>query len=133
MKLAQGKFNKHATPYWSPTLKAAHTHAHHLRRTWSSEDRARGRHHPSYLLYKEAKTQFRRQQRQHIVTNQNKVFGDLNKAADVDYRQFWKLLRKNTGRNSITSHGRLFQMAAPRRYSEHWALTFDSGEGYACV
>ena len=23
MKLAQGKFNKHATPYWSPTLKDA--------------------------------------------------------------------------------------------------------------
>ena len=58
----------------------------------------RGHHHPSYLLYKEAKTQFRRQQRQHIVTNQNKVFDDLNKAADVDHRQFWKLLSKNTDR-----------------------------------
>ena len=100
MKLAQGKFNKHATPYWSPTLKAAHTHARHLRRTWSSEGRLRGHHHPSYLLYKEAKTQFKCQQRQHIVTNQNKVFDDLKKAADVDYRQFWKLLCKNNDRKS---------------------------------
>jgi len=25
----------------------------------------------------------------------DKVFDDRNKAADVDYRQFWKLLRKN--------------------------------------
>ena len=89
-----------AKPYWSPALKAAHTHARHLRRTWISEDRPQGHHHPSYLLYKEAKTQFRRQQRQHIVTNQNKVFDDLNKTADVNYRQFWKLLHKNTDRKS---------------------------------
>ena len=66
MKLPQGKFNKHAKPYWSPTLKADHTHARHLRRTWISEGRPGGHHHPSYLLYKEAKIQFRRQQRQHI-------------------------------------------------------------------
>ena len=95
MKLPQGKFNKHAKPYWSPTLKTAHTHARHLRRTWISEGRLRGHHHPSYLLYKEAKTQFRRQQRQHIVTNQNKVCDDLNKTADVDYR-----LCKNKDRKS---------------------------------
>ena len=100
MKLSQGKFKKHEKPYWSSTLKADHTHARHLRRTWISEDRPRGRHHPSYLLYKEAKTQFRRQQRQHIVTNQTKVFDDPNKAADVDYRQFWKLQRKNIDRKS---------------------------------
>jgi len=91
-QLPQAKFNVSAKPYWCTDLKNAHAQARHFRSIWLQQGRPRGGQHQSYLSYKSAKRLFQRLQRQCIQKYENSVFDQLNRAADTDYRLFWKLL-----------------------------------------
>jgi len=91
--LPQSKFNKSAKPYWSKEVKEAHSLARKYRREWLSAGRPRGRENATFNNYKIAKTSFRRTQRQHQQEYDHSIHDELNKAADLDYKLFWKLLR----------------------------------------
>ena len=97
--LPKTTFNTSAKPYWCPELKHAHAQARYFRSNWLQTGRPRGCDDQSYVEYKSAKSSFRRLQRQCIENHENNVFDQLNKAADTDYRLFWKLLRKHGGSN----------------------------------
>ena len=99
-KLPKSKFNKRAKPYWSNEVKTAHALAREKRRQWIDEGRPRGNEFEAYTRYKDAKRLFRLTQRQHRTAYENSVFDDLNKAAELDYRMFWKLLRRQSGKQS---------------------------------
>lgn len=93
--LPRSKFNKRAKPYWCKQVKEAHTVARSMRRQWISAGRPRGHHHLSYHQYKLAKCNFRRIQRENQLEYENKMHDELNQAAELDYRLFWKLLKRN--------------------------------------
>ena len=98
--LPQSKFNTYAKPYWCSELKHAHARARHFRSVWLRSGRPRGGQHQSYSDYKLAKKSFRRLQRQCIAKYENSIFDQLNKAADTDFKLFWKLLRRQGGSRS---------------------------------
>ena len=52
----------------------------------------------SYIRYKDGKREFRRVHRQQREGYEHSVFDELNRAAELDYRLFWKLLRKKSGK-----------------------------------
>ena len=67
-------------------------------RLWLADGRLRGRNHKTFSDYKDVKTRFRHIQRNESETYSNKVFEDLDMAAGLDYRLFWRQLRKLKGK-----------------------------------
>ena len=98
--LPKSKFNKHTKPYWNKDVKNAHTNARAHRRKWLSFGRPRDENNQYYRAYKDAKAAFRRLQRYESDKYMQQTFEELDKAAELDYRLFWKLLRRQSGRKS---------------------------------
>jgi len=88
------------TPYWCSELKHAHARARDFRSVLLRSGRPRGGQHQSYTDYKLVSKSFRRLQRQRIAKYENTIFDQLNKAADTDFKLFWKLLRRQGGSRS---------------------------------
>ena len=86
-------FNKYSKPYWTRDVKLAHDLSRSCRRDWLAAGKPRGAQHQSYANYKRAKCAFRKIQRQESNKYLDKVFLDLDEAAELDYRLFWRLLR----------------------------------------
>jgi len=101
-QLPRSRFNKNAKPYWCESLKELHRTAKKLRKSWVTKGKPRGHSFESYTKYKTAKSQFRKLQRQKQAEYEQKSYDELNKAADIDYRLFWKLLNKKKCRRTDT-------------------------------
>ena len=65
-----------------------------LRRIWIQEGRPRGREGVAYAEYKTAKRNSRRIKRRQIMEHENRYIDQLDRAAEIDYRLFWKPLRR---------------------------------------
>ena len=87
------RFNKYSKPYWTRDVKLAHDISRSCRRDWLAAGKPRGGQHQSYANYKSAKNAFRKIQRLESNKYIDKVFSDLDEAAELDYRLFWRLLR----------------------------------------
>ena len=83
--LLHNKYNKYLTPYWTADVKQAHKVCGQKRRIWIAEGRPRGRTSVSYTNYKEAKSRFRKLQREESNTYMDNVYSDLDEAAGLDY------------------------------------------------
>ena len=77
-------FNSNAKPYWRTQVKEAHPQAQYLMRLWLADRRPRGRNHKTFSDYKDAKTRFRRIQRNESEKYSNKVCEGLNMTAGLD-------------------------------------------------
>ena len=95
--LPKSNFNKYAKPHWSAKVKESYTRALRLRNEWFKAGRPKG-HSTYFLAYKEAKTAFRRTERRARESHDNCIFDQLSRAAEVDYKTFWKLLRQKSGK-----------------------------------
>ena len=91
--LPKSNFNKNAKPHWSAKVKESYTRALRLRNEWFKAGRPKD-HSTHFLAYKEAKTAFRRTERRARESHDNSIFDQLNRAEEVDYKTFWKLLRQ---------------------------------------
>ncbi|MES9879357.1 MAG: reverse transcriptase family protein [Sedimenticola sp.] len=114
--MPNSKFNKFAKPYWTSAVKEAHTRSRLLRKIWIDNGRPRGRQYESYSNYKDQKSVFRNLQRLESERYQQKVHSDLDEAADIDYKLFWRLLneqkpKKRTACNEITVDGNRYYPA----------------------
>ena len=87
------RFNKYSKPYWTRDVKFAHDISRSCRRDWLAAGKPRGGQHQSYANYKSAKNAFRKIQRLESNKYIDKVFSDLDEAAELDCRLFWRLLR----------------------------------------
>ena len=67
-----------------------------------NENRPRGRQNQSYLNYKNAKSNFRRLQRQESEKYYDKIYSDLDEDAGLDFKVFWKMLRNKKQRSNAT-------------------------------
>ena len=86
-------FNKYSKLYWTRDVKLAHDLSRSCRKDWFAAGNPRGAQHQSYANYKRAKCAFRKIQRQESNKYLDKVFADIDEAAELDYRLFWRLLR----------------------------------------
>ena len=91
--LPHNKYNKHLKPYWTDNVKEAHRIARFKRRLRITEGRPRGSNHTSYTEYKLAKARFQKLQRIESNAYMERVHNDLDEAAGLDYRLFWRILR----------------------------------------
>ena len=129
--LPKSVFNQHVKPYWSKQLKDAHDLARYHRRIWVAYGKPRGVAYLSYVNYKSSKTQFRRFQRNASDTYLNKIYDELDEAAELDYRLFWKLLRKRsntrgTGCHEIIVNGQTFspESEVAEGFAAHFQTVF---------
>ena len=94
LALPHSKFNKHAKPYRTPEVRAAHTQERNKRRQWVEHGRPRNREDFFYRSYKESKRHFRKLQKSAIANIELKYYKDLNSSADCDMRHFWHLVNQ---------------------------------------
>ena len=94
------KYNPHTKPYWNKELSDAHAKARLKRYLWLNENRPRGLAYDSYREYKTAKQVFRQKQADAIKLYEENVYKDLDEAAELDIRLFWKLLSKHKNRKT---------------------------------
>jgi hypothetical protein len=71
-----------------------------LRIRWIKEGRPRGMQHTSYAEYKRAKRHFRRCQESASQEFIRKTYEDIDSAAGIDIRLFWKLIRRQKPRQT---------------------------------
>lgn len=88
------KKTSHLKPYWSAELTVLTKKQKAVWRQWVQEGRPRHQDNNTWNLYKQAKKDFRRAQRQ---TEQNYVFSQIDrlcKESELDQRGFWYIVNK---------------------------------------
>lgn len=93
-------YNPHTKPYWNTTVKEAHKSEMESRINWIQEGKPRGMQHPSYAKYKRAKRHFRQCQESASEEYMKKTYEDIDNAAGIDIRLFWKLICRQKPRQS---------------------------------
>ena len=108
-------FNKHLKPYWDQTLKDLHNLMRTKRSIWISENRPRGNSFISYKEYKDAKRILRQYHRRCAQNHLKTLNDEIDKAAGLDSRYFWKLVNARRNKSSsnvgaeIKFHGQIFR------------------------
>ena len=100
--LPKSKFKHHLKPYWNTELSCAHKSMTEYRTVWINDDRPRGNNYKSYKLYKIAKSKFRKLHRYHAQLYLNKLDEEIDRTAEIDQTQFWKLINKRRKSKSQT-------------------------------
>ena len=122
--LPKCKFNKFTKPYRTKDVKIAYKENKRLRNTWILEGKPRGQFIKSYREYKHAKSIFRRQQRIESAKYINHSFEELEKAAEIDYKLFWKLLRNKKSKQT--------EICTELKFNEKTYADEKIGEGFRC-
>ena len=99
LTLPKGLYNQHAKPYWTAEVKHAHRNQ---RIEWVKQGRPRGRDNAYYRSYKEAKSKFRKIQKEAISAVEFKYYSELEESAECDIRLFWQLVNKRRKTKSST-------------------------------
>ena len=94
--IPQSKYNKHTKPYWDDQIKLLHSDIRQARIHWLIAGRPRDKADETYQSYKLAKRTFRAAQRKANDNYLNQTYRDLDEAADLDIRLFWRLVRRQT-------------------------------------
>ena len=87
-------YNPFTRPDWTKTVKELHDIERSKRRIWLSEGRPRGMNCSSYREYKRAKRLFRNALDKEHAAYMSKVYADIDNAAEIDLRLFWKLTKR---------------------------------------
>ncbi len=88
------KFRSFFKPYWNSELTYLHRNMKVKRREWMACGRPRGGEHLSYSEYKDAKRKFRYCHRLCTEAYCDRLDAEIDKTAEMDSNQFWKLIRR---------------------------------------
>jgi len=91
--LPKRQFRHYLKPYWNEAVKTAHKFVLYERKMWIENGRLRGRQFQTYCDYTDAKTNFRKIHEQAYTQYMELANKELDKAAEIDMRLFWKLFR----------------------------------------
>ncbi|MES9883122.1 MAG: reverse transcriptase family protein [Sedimenticola sp.] len=100
--LPKTKLNRHAKPYWTSDVKAAHETQREARKRWLNEGQPRGMQHDSYAQYKHMKSEFVKVQKRAIQNVETQFLQQLNNAAECDNKLFWGLVKMRRGKKLLT-------------------------------
>ena len=94
------KHNAHRKPGWTKAVKDLHAVERAMRRRWIREGRPRGMEYASYREYKRAKRAFRNVHDTEYDNFLQSVYREIDEAAELDLRLFWKLVKRRRPRSS---------------------------------
>ena len=126
--IPKGKFNTYLKPKWSQTLKPLYQKMGYARHNWINNGRPGGSEHISYVKYKEAKRNFRRELRLLQSERDREVHEMVDHQFDIDINQFWKYIKRKRSRKSAIGNEMKFTNGHTCRNSkditEGWASYF---------
>lgn len=93
-------FNPFTRTGWTSSVKELHKIERAKRRIWIGKGRPRGIEFTSYLDYKKAKRNFRRALEEAHENYMCNVFKEIDEAAEIDIRLFWRLTKRRKPRTS---------------------------------
>ena len=71
-----------------------------LRKSWIQCGQPRGNFYPSYTLYKNPKCAFRKKHRFYVGQYLSNLDYEIDKTAEIDSNQFWKLVKTRRKRSN---------------------------------
>ncbi|CAG2187538.1 unnamed protein product [Mytilus edulis] len=96
-----GKFRHYLKPYWkSNSLDYYHNEQRQARKTWLSMGQTRNNDNIFYKQYKDKKREFRKHKRNAERLWESEKFADVQKAAEMDIGQFYRVVRKHRQQKS---------------------------------
>ncbi len=129
-------YNSNLKPYWTVDVRNAHKAAREKRAIWINEGRPRGMDTESYKNYKHAKRCFINTQTDAYNEYQDKVFREIDEAAECDIRYFWKLWNGQNKKRSATCKELRIENVTLRNpidianeFSQYYSKISDSTEG----
>ncbi|CAG2231536.1 unnamed protein product [Mytilus edulis] len=132
-----GKFRHYLKPYWkSNSLDYYHNEQRQARKTWLSMGQTRNNDNIFYKQYKDKKREFRKHKRNAERLWESEKFADVQKAAEMDIGQFYRVVRKhrqqksqatclNYDGNTATNNGDICKLWIPILFGfvpEHGAI-----------
>ena len=87
------KYNRHAKPYWSESVKKCHADMSYRRGMWINEGRPREMQFVTFRLYKKAKEKSRRTLQNAYSIYETELYNSLDAACCVDQKTLWSDLR----------------------------------------
>jgi hypothetical protein len=126
----KSKFRHYLKPYWNEQLSDFHAIMRQKRDTWCREGRPRNPANKAFYEYKSSKRIFRNLHRKCISVFEINNNEEINKTAELDKDQFWKLVNKK--RNSagvktptaMSFNGQIFR--DQRSMKNQWQLYFEN-------
>ena len=97
-----GRYNQHAKPYWTKKVKIAHQDQRQKHIEWIKHGRSRNPENFHYKLYKKAKCNFRKIQKEEINAIELKYYSELDESAECDVRHFWHIVNRRRKTKSST-------------------------------
>ena len=95
-KLPQIKYNKALKPYWDHELTKLSKAEKQSKRDWVMAGRPTAESgSPEFRIYKDAKREFRKRQRQNTYNYEKNCMEELGKTQDMDQKFFWHVIRKH--------------------------------------
>ena len=101
--LPQVKYDKRLKPYWNEDLSVLSKSNKKAWRTWVNAGRPRDPENELYKAYKNAKSQFRAEQRRKIFKYEEEQMNDIATNQDINQNYFWYLVNKNKKRVNTVS------------------------------
>ena len=93
--LPQRKYDKKLKPYWTESLTILSKDSKIARKEWTFAGKPDDPLHPAKIKYKEAKNNFRREQRRIRHDYELKCMEELSNTQQMDQRYFWYLINKS--------------------------------------
>ena len=128
--IPQSKYNKHTKPYWDDQIKLLHSDMRQARIHWLTAGRPRDKANETYQSYKLAKRNFRAAQRKANDNYLNQTYRDLDEAADLDIRLFWRLVRRQTRKPNSSCQQLIFN---GRTHYDEISIANGFAEFYKCI
>ena len=132
--LPKTKYNAYLKPKWKEKLRPLYMSMGHARRLWVKDGRPRGNEYHTYVNYKRAKCNFRRELRLLLSEREREIHEQVDQNLDVDINQFWKFIkRKRSNKYSCLSEIKFDTnniLRDPIEIAEGWASYFE--DLYTC-
>ena len=136
------QYNKSLKPYWNKQLTMLSKEQKSTWRAWVSEGRPRDPGNPYTVSYKNAKRNFRDQQRKCTYEFEKNGMKELSETQELDQRYFWYCVNKNKRQTKsihpiLGENGKILTDADEIRrewndyYSELYSYRENSDEGFA--
>lgn len=101
--IPKSSFKHFLKPYWNQELGQLHRVQSELRINWVQQGRPRDRNNAHYIKYKEAKRKFRNQHRQCVNLYMQQLDEDIDRAAELNNDDFWKLYNHRRNRSCVAA------------------------------
>ena len=101
-QLPQTKFSKALKPYWCESLGILNREKKLAMRQWQQAGRPRDPSDHIYVRYKEAKRNFRREQRIKVYEYETECISKIAESAKLDQRFFWHMVNKYKKKSAVS-------------------------------